>query len=864
MPADPRDGWIAPHGHNLLLNTLAEGGLVGGIALAWILVAVALSLWRAWRAPPGSKRSQSEGQAALLVGVCAALAGYLVHYQFDVLAWLPASSLVAIMLCALGMQAAGKLEPGSPLRRRWTAVGLVASLVLVLVLARADTANEALARGALEANEGDWTAAARSLDVAATVDPSFLLYHEQRGYAYGVLATLRTGVIDPGALTQALDSYSVALRAGPAWTPSLLNASQLKELAGDKTGTISLLEKGATLEGAGPLAALLLANRYVAQGEETKALALYRETLTRYDWARDLAACRGRPVCRAVSLLVQVPSDLIRVAHADARAFLSMEQPQQALDALASVPLQSSAPLPWIDRADAHLALGQIREAAYALRVAQELRAPDESPTAVHFAMSSASLSLARGDIEEATHTLESVARPELILLSYHQVLYRRLGLPGLLIPPLDLLQRTEDDLAAYRRLAELYRSQGRAADAAWSEQQAAALAALLARRRRAMKAQRILHVVGARPNFMKVAPIMNEMARYPEEFQQILVHTGQHYDANMSKLFFEELGLPEPDMNLEVGSGTHGWQTAQVMMRLEAILLDQKPDWVIVPGDVNSTLAAALAASKLRIRVAHVEAGLRSFDRTMPEEINRVLTDHLADLLFTTEPSANENLRREGIPDDSIRFVGNVMIDSLVRLLPQAEARFPQVCNRLGLFGPYVLVTLHRPSNVDDAETLHEILSALAEIAREMHVVFPVHPRTRQRIDGGSLSRMSLGAPDIGSGGLRLIDPLGYLDFLALEARAGLVLTDSGGIQEETTYLGVPCLTARPNTERPITLTSGTNRLVESDRASLINAYRDAIRLQGAVYSGIRRRPELWDGCAAERIAAVFRGMSQ
>lgn len=312
---------------------------------------------------------------------------------------------------------------------------------------------------------------------------------------------------------------------------------------------------------------------------------------------------------------------------------------------------------------------------------------------------------------------------------------------------------------------------------------------------------KRILHVVGARPNFMKIAPIMREMAKYPDSLEQILVHTGQHYDANMSQIFFDELDLPRPDVNLEVGSGSHAQQTALIMQRFEPVLLDYRPDWILVPGDVNSTVACALVASKVGVKVAHVEAGLRSFDRSMPEEINRVVTDHLADLLFTTEPSANENLRREGIPEDKIRFVGNTMIDTLVRLLPKAEARWPGLQARFGL-ERYVLVTLHRPSNVDDPTTLSEIMAALSDISRQITVIFPMHPRTRQRV-----ASLDIALP---VDGLMLIEPLGYLDFLVLEAHASLVLTDSGGVQEETTYLGVPCLTARPNTERPVTIKSG------------------------------------------------------
>ncbi len=349
----------------------------------------------------------------------------------------------------------------------------------------------------------------------------------------------------------------------------------------------------------------------------------------------------------------------------------------------------------------------------------------------------------------------------------------------------------------------------------------------------------------------MKIAPIMREMAKYPDEFKQILVHTGQHYDANMSQVFFEELEMPRPDKNLEVGSGSHAQQTALIMQRIEPVLLDYAPDWILVPGDVNSTVACALVASKLGIKVAHVEAGLRSFDRTMPEEINRVLTDHLADLLFTTEPSGNENLRREGIQAEKICFVGNSMIDTLVRLLPKAEARLPDLRKRFAL-DRYVLVTMHRPSNVDDPTTLREIVAALVEISGQIPVIFPVHPRTRQRIVGLA---MTLPADK-----LLLTEPMGYLDFLALEAHASLVLTDSGGIQEETTYLGVPCLTARQNTERPITVTIGSNRLVKSQTRELV------VEAAKALKSPLldRSRPELWDGMAAQRIVAKLQQAAQ
>lgn len=350
----------------------------------------------------------------------------------------------------------------------------------------------------------------------------------------------------------------------------------------------------------------------------------------------------------------------------------------------------------------------------------------------------------------------------------------------------------------------------------------------------------------------MKIAPIMDEMGNHPGEFEQYLVHTGQHYDVNMSQVFFDELGMPEPAINLEVGSGSHAQQTAQIMQRFEPVLLEYQPDWLLVPGDVNSTVACALVASKLRVKVAHVEAGLRSFDREMPEEINRILTDHLSDLLFTTEPSGNVNLHHEGIADSKVHFVGNTMIDTLVRLLPKAQTRWPLIRGQLGL-REFVLVTLHRPSNVDDPHTLNEIVHALLEIGRTTPVVFPVHPRTRQRI-------AALGIK-ITDANLLLTEPLGYLDFLALEANAALVLTDSGGVQEETTYLGVPCLTARPNTERPITLTVGTNQLVNSHRRAIVAAAQAAIG-HGRTRSSVHR-PDLWDGCAAQRIVKVLREMT-
>ena len=356
----------------------------------------------------------------------------------------------------------------------------------------------------------------------------------------------------------------------------------------------------------------------------------------------------------------------------------------------------------------------------------------------------------------------------------------------------------------------------------------------------------KIMHVVGARPNFPKVAPLLAAMSARKDGFQQVLVHTGQHYDYNMSKVFFEELQMPDADEFLNVGSGSHAVQTAAVMVAFEPVLAKHKPDWVFVVGDVNSTLACALVCAKLRIPVAHVEAGLRSGDRTMPEEINRLLTDQISELLFTPSKDGNENLAREGIEPRKIHFVGNVMIDTLVRLLPKAQQR--PLVSALGLKGgEHVLATLHRPSNVDEPAVLRGIFEAMLRIARSRPVIFPVHPRTRARL-------RDLGLEAAGAN-LKLIEPLGYLDFLSLMSTAGLVITDSGGVQEETTFLGVRCLTVRPNTERPITISQGTNRLVSSRFDELLNAVeaylKDARPAPG--------RPEFWDGKAAVRIAEVM-----
>jgi UDP-N-acetylglucosamine 2-epimerase (non-hydrolysing) len=356
----------------------------------------------------------------------------------------------------------------------------------------------------------------------------------------------------------------------------------------------------------------------------------------------------------------------------------------------------------------------------------------------------------------------------------------------------------------------------------------------------------KIIHVVGARPNFMKVAPVIKGLEN-EREIKQILVHTGQHYDINMSGIFFVQLGIPVADINLEVGSGSHAVQTAQIMIRMETVLLEEKPDLVLVYGDVNSTVAAALVCAKLHIPVGHVEAGLRSFDRTMPEEINRLLTDQVADLLFTPSIDGNENLVREGVAPEKIHLIGNVMIDTLVRLLPQAEERWSALGSTLNLNGRYGLVTLHRPSNVDDPLILPSIAAALDEISYDLTLLFPIHPRTRQHMLNLNL-RMK-------NARLQLTDPLGYLDFLALQHNATLVITDSGGIQEETTYLRIPCLTLRRNTEGPITVELGTNILVGHDMDRLKREVH--LILSGKPKKGTL--PPLWDGKAGERIADVI-----
>lgn len=362
-----------------------------------------------------------------------------------------------------------------------------------------------------------------------------------------------------------------------------------------------------------------------------------------------------------------------------------------------------------------------------------------------------------------------------------------------------------------------------------------------------------ILCVVGARPNFMKIAPVIRAMKGCAVPLPVKLVHTGQHYDKQMNSQYFESLGIPDPDVNLEVGSGSHAVQTAEIMRRFEPVIDKEKPSAVLVVGDVNSTLACALVAAKKEVPVIHVEAGLRSFDRSMPEEINRVLTDQLSDLLFTTEKSARDNLLREGVSDSSIHFVGNVMIDTLRYSLDHAipvEQTFeryhvPAVWSKQG----YAVLTLHRASNVDNPETLRGLLSAVVGVSTSVPIVFAVHPRTKARIAQEGLGDM-LKAASIAE-----LPPLGYLDMLGLMRKAKVVLTDSGGLQEETTALGVPCVTMRENTERPITADEGTNTIVGQDRARILSVVEDVLRTGGKA----GRIPDLWDGRAAERIAAIL-----
>jgi UDP-N-acetylglucosamine 2-epimerase (non-hydrolysing) len=358
----------------------------------------------------------------------------------------------------------------------------------------------------------------------------------------------------------------------------------------------------------------------------------------------------------------------------------------------------------------------------------------------------------------------------------------------------------------------------------------------------------KLILVAGARPNFMKIAPIIRALEN-AAEFETILVHTGQHYDENMSKVFFTDLNIPRPDINLEVGSGSHTWQTAEIMKKFEDVLKDESPDMIIVVGDVNSTIACSLTAAKMGIRVAHVEAGLRSYNWEMPEEINRVLTDRLSDLLFTSCSDARGNLLKEGIDDGRIHFIGNVMIDSLLKNVDLAERS--EVLEKMKVApGEYAVLTLHRPSNVDSRENLELILPILEEASARIPIIYPAHPRTKKQFE-----RFGLDTRIAAMDGLKITGPLGYLDFLKLVKNAKLVMTDSGGIQEETTVLGVPCLTMREDTERPITITEGTNTLVGLN-ADLISKRIGEILSDKDGAAGI---PELWDGKSAERIVDVL-----
>lgn len=356
----------------------------------------------------------------------------------------------------------------------------------------------------------------------------------------------------------------------------------------------------------------------------------------------------------------------------------------------------------------------------------------------------------------------------------------------------------------------------------------------------------KIISVVGARPNFIKVAPIHQAFQAYPE-VNHLICHTGQHFDSHMSDVFFRELGLPEPDFNLEISGGSHAQQTAKIMMAFEDVLVEEQPDLVLVVGDVNSTLACSLVATKLQIKVAHIEAGLRSYDRSMPEEINRMVTDAISELLFVTEDSGMENLKKEGKSDDEVFFTGNVMIDSLVRL----RSKFDEsgILDELGVEeGNFVLCTFHRPANVDSHSYLTELQKVLNRLSEECRIVFPIHPRTRHNLK-------TLGLEKGFSENVIVSDPIGYIDFLALTSRAKLIITDSGGIQEESTFLGVQCITVRDNTERPVTVTVGTNQLIGRDLSKVREAALKV--LGGELKKG--EIPELWDGKAAERIAKIL-----
>ncbi len=358
----------------------------------------------------------------------------------------------------------------------------------------------------------------------------------------------------------------------------------------------------------------------------------------------------------------------------------------------------------------------------------------------------------------------------------------------------------------------------------------------------------KIISIAGARPNFMKIAPLMEAFASHPN-IEPMLIHTGQHYDEKMSDLFFRQLGIPEPDINLGIGSASHAVQTAKIMRAFEPIVLDEKPDAVLVVGDVNSTIACGMVAVKLGIKLIHVEAGLRSFDRAMPEEINRILTDCISDLMFCTEKSGIENLRNEGVAEERFYLVGNVMIDTLLK--NKAKADESTILDDLGLkAGQYATLTMHRPSNVDDPVVFGRLLDAIEVIQRDLPIVFPIHPRTRN-----NLPKLGLADRVAAMSNLKLIEPAGYLDFLKLTSSCKLVLTDSGGIQEETTVLKVPCITMRENTERPITIEMGSNQLVGTDPDKILEAYRNVV--EGKLPEP--QQPEMWDGKAAQRIAKIL-----
>ena len=364
----------------------------------------------------------------------------------------------------------------------------------------------------------------------------------------------------------------------------------------------------------------------------------------------------------------------------------------------------------------------------------------------------------------------------------------------------------------------------------------------------RSNKRPEIHLVVGARPNYIKANPLYQALAEL-NRFDLKLINTGQHYDHNMSTLFFDELKMKSPDINLEVGSDSHGVQTAKIMERYEKVLMDKTPNLVIVFGDVNSTIACALAAVKLHIPAAHVEAGLRSFDRSMPEEINRILTDQISELLFITSPEAETNLNHEGVPSDKIHFVGNTMIDSLVAFTDHFAAS--TIKDQLNLDRPYALMTFHRPSNVDKNKNLKKLVQALEKVSEPLDCVFPIHPRTRTKLDNfGFLNRLQLNPR------FHILDPIGYIDFMRLQKDASVILTDSGGLQEESTFFGVPCLTVRDNTERPVTITHGTNKLIGTEYANIPNEVEQAV--SGPIVRSTK--PELWDGKAAKRIAEILR----